>query len=367
MFNRVINLLRAGGSQVSVPLSKKTGPAGPYYSLARTLIVALITISAAAAPPARNAAKRPAKPKVADASKYDTSAINDPNLRDEVNPTTAGSAVMRLQILLDRAHFSPGQIDGQYGENLRIALLGYQAVHHLPASGLGDGATWQALNSDHDAALVAYTITQQDTAGPFQKIPSDMMQQAKLASLGYESPEDELGERFHIAPALLMQLNPGKNLGNAGEQILVPNVLRSYEPQAAKVVVSRTYGTVTAFAEDGAVLAQYPATIGSEHDPLPIGGWKITGVQQNPVFHYNPDLFWDAKREDSKANIAAGPRNPVGVVWIALSKEHYGIHGTPRAGEIGHTESHGCIRLTNWDAEELSHMVKPGTPALLQE
>ena len=164
-----------------------------------------------------------------------------------------------------------------------------------------------------------------------------------------------------------MQLNPGKNLTNAGEQILVPNVLRSYGPQAAKVVVSRTYGTVIAFAEDGTVLAQYPATIGSEHDPLPIGVWKITGVQQNPVFHYNPNLFWDAKPDDSKANIAAGPRNPVGVVWIALSKEHYGIHGTPRPGEIGHTESHGCIRLTNWDAEELSHMVKPGTPALLQE
>jgi lipoprotein-anchoring transpeptidase ErfK/SrfK len=115
------------------------------------------------------------------------------------------------------------------------------------------------------------------------------------------------------------------------------------------------------------LLAQYPATMGSERDPLPIGNWKITGVQQNPVFHYNPAFFWDAKPKDEKAEIAAGPNNPVGAVWIALSKEHYGIHGTPEPSKIGHTESHGCIRLTNWDAEELSHMVKPGTPAILEE
>ncbi|HLG98581.1 MAG TPA: L,D-transpeptidase [Bryobacteraceae bacterium] len=300
-------------------------------------------------------------------AQYDATAINDPNTRGDVTPKSAGSAVVRMQILLDRAHFSPGQIDGQYGENLRIALQAYQAAHQLPVTGVGDAGTWQALDNDNAPVLVPYVITPQDTAGPFQKIPADMMQQAKLKFLGYESPEDELGERFHISPALLSNLNPGKNLANAGEQIMVPNVQRNYMPQAAKIVVSRSRGAVTVLAPDETILAQYPATMGSEHDPLPIGEWKITGVQQNPPFHYNPDLFWDAKPEDSKATIAPGPRNPVGVVWIALSKEHYGIHGTPRPGEIGHTESHGCIRLTNWDAEELSHMVKPGTPAILQE
>ena len=301
------------------------------------------------------------------ASVYDAAALNDPRTCDQVTPKSAGSSVVRLQILLDRAHFSPGQIDGQYGDNLHAALEGYQASHHLAVTGIGDADTWQSLNMDSAPALVTYTVTPQDLAGPFEKVPPDLMQQARLPSLGYESPEDALGERFHINPILLETLNRAKNLENAGEQIVVPNIQRDYTVQAAKVVVSKSRHTVTALAPDGTVLAQYPATIGSEHDPLPIGDWKILGVQQNPVFYYNPGLFWDAKPEDSKARIAPGPRNPVGAVWIALSKEHYGIHGTPRPAEIGHTESHGCIRLTNWDAEELSKMVKPGIPATLEE
>jgi lipoprotein-anchoring transpeptidase ErfK/SrfK len=109
------------------------------------------------------------------------------------------------------------------------------------------------------------------------------------------------------------------------------------------------------------------ATIGSEHDPLPVGEWKVRSVTRDPVFHYNPDLFWDAKAGDSKATLKAGPNNPVGLVWIDLSKEHYGIHGTPDPSRIGHTTSHGCIRLTNWDALELAAMVRPGTPAILEE
>jgi lipoprotein-anchoring transpeptidase ErfK/SrfK len=176
-----------------------------------------------------------------------------------------------------------------------------------------------------------------------------------------------LGERFHINPQLLAKLNTDKDLKKAGEQILAPNVQRDVTSPADRVVVSKSKRTVTALAADGTILAQYPATIGSEHDPLPLGDWKITGVQQNPVFNYNPDLFWDAKADQSKARIPAGPNNPVGVVWIGLSKEHYGIHGTPSPHSIGHTESHGCIRLTNWDAKELSQMVKPGVPAILQE
>ena len=207
----------------------------------------------------------------------------------------------------------------------------------------------------------------EDVAGPFEKIPSDIMEQAKLQSLGYQSTEEELGERFHINPKVLSALNPAKDLAKAGEQIQVPNVQRESLMPAARVVVSKSQGTVSAFAYDGTLLAQYPATMGSEHDPLPIGEWKITGVQRNPAFYYNPSLFWDAKPEDSKARIAPGPNNPVGLVWIGLSKEHYGIHGTPEPGRIGHTESHGCIRLTNWDAEELSKLVEPGVPAILQE
>jgi len=166
---------------------------------------------------------------------------------------------------------------------------------------------------------------------------------------------------------LLAQLNPGKNFTQGGNAVLVPNVRREHAVPADKVTVSKNSQTVSAFLDDGTLLAQYPATIGSEHDSLPIGDWKITEINHNPWFHYNPVLFWDAKPRDEKAKIAPGPNNPVGVVWIGLSKEHYGIHGSPEPGRIGHAESHGCIRLTNWDAEELSRIVKIGTPAILQE
>ncbi len=237
----------------------------------------------------------------------------------------------------------------------------------LNPTGVVDQDTWQALNADTTQLLAPYTITPDDVAGPFDKIPHDMMAQAKLQSLGYQSPQEKLGERFHISPALLAKLNPGKDMAKTGEQILVPDVVREYAVPADKVVVSKNTRTVSAFRADGTLLAQYPATMGSEHDPLPIGEWKITEIDHYPKFHYNPALFWDAKPRDSKATIPPGPNNPVGVVWIGLSKEHYGIHGSPEPGNIGHTQSHGCIRLTNWDAEELSKMVKVGTPALLQE
>ncbi|HEV2690375.1 MAG TPA: L,D-transpeptidase [Bryobacteraceae bacterium] len=298
---------------------------------------------------------------------FDAAAVNDPQNRDPVLPDSAGAAVARLQILLDRAHFSPGEIDGHYGDNLRRALIGYQGVHSKEQTGIGDADTWQLLNADTAPMLVSYTITESDVAGPFEPIPSDIMKQAKLKALGYQSAQEELGERFHINPALLAALNPDKDLSKAGEQISVPNIQREYTVPAALVVVSKSNRTVSAIAADNTILAQYPATIGSVHDPLPIGEWKITSVQHNPVFHYNPNLFWDAKPENAKATIPSGPNNPVGVVWMGLSKEHYGIHGSPEPSKIGHTESHGCIRLTNWDAIELAKMVKAGVRAILEE
>ena len=327
----------------------------------------LVLFTASTLCPADRTHRAAVHPAVRKPPSFDVSAVNDTQTRDVVQPDTSGSAVVRLQILLDRAHYSPGEIDGFYGDNLRRALVGYQKAHAKQTTGTGDADTWGSLSSDAAPALVQYTITSKDVAGPFETVPTDIMEQAKLKSLGYQSPEEELGERFHINPVLLAKLNPGKDLTKAGEQIMVPNVDRSYTPAATLVVVSKSDRTVTAMGADGTVQAQYPATIGSEHDPLPIGEWKITGVQQNPVFYYNPNLFWDAKPEDAKAKIPAGPNNPVGVVWIALSKEHYGIHGTAEPGKIGHTESHGCIRLTNWDAEDLSKMVKPGVRAILEE
>jgi lipoprotein-anchoring transpeptidase ErfK/SrfK len=275
--------------------------------------------------------------------------------------------IVHAQILLDRAHFSPGEIDGTYGDNLRVAVEGYQADRKLHPTGTLDAETLTSLAVDTAPVFVDYTITDPDVKGPFHPVPAGMMQQAKLETLGFASPEVGLGERFLISPKLLAALNPGKSLSKAGEQISVPNVERGAPAAAERIVVSKARRSVTAYGPGNVVLAHYPATIGSEHDPLPIGDWKVTVVQHNPAFYYNPALFWDATPDQSKARIAPGPNNPVGVVWIGLSKEHYGIHGAPDPGAIGHAESHGCIRLTNWDASELSHMVRKGTPVQLQE
>lgn len=288
--------------------------------------------------------------------------VNNSGLAPALEPGSTGSSVLRAQILLDRAHFSCGEIDAHYGSNLSKVVAVYQITHNLPNTGNLDAATWGALNQDHAPALVMYQISPQDIAGPFFKIPKSIMLQAKLPGLGYSSPQEGLGERFHTNPNVLEALNPGKHLDRAGEQILVPNVITPIPGTAERIVVSKSESSVTVFDAQGHVLAWYAATVGSVHDPLPLGEWKVTGILRNPVYHYNPRLFWDANPKHQKAALKPGPNNPVGLVWVGLSKEHYGIHGTPEPAQIGHTQSHGCIRLTNWDASELSDMVRPGTP-----
>ncbi|MBC7803355.1 MAG: murein L,D-transpeptidase [Candidatus Parcubacteria bacterium] len=295
-------------------------------------------------------------------------AVNDANLIRPVGPKVKGAAVLRAQVLLDRARFSPGEIDAAFGSNLQKAIAAFQKANDVNPTGLVDEATWRVLNRDGAPVLTTYVVTAADVAGPFRPIPRDMLEKSKLPALGYTSAVEALGEKFHSSPALLRQLNPGKDIGRAGQRIVVPNVEATAPiPKAAKILVDRSDSTIAVIDTSGRTIAHYPASTGSEHDPLPIGTWKITGVAKNPVFHYNPKLFWDANPQHTKARIPAGPNNPVGVVWIDLSKEHYGIHGTPEPSKIGKTQSHGCIRMTNWDAAELAKMVSPGTPAVLQE
>ena len=305
--------------------------------------------------------------KAASSLSSDPIRVNDPKLMNPIRPGAKGSAVVRAQILLDRAGFSSSEIDGNFGKNLQNAVAAYQKSHGLKETGSVGLETWQALNADSALAVQQYTIAHEDVAGPFEKIPTDMMEQSKLPALGYESPLDGLAEKFHSSPKLLMAWNRGKSFDKEGEIITAPNVTAEPLPKAASIVVDGSDLSVSALDENGKVLAHFPASVGSSHDPLPVGTWKILWVKRNPIFHYNPDLFWDADGKQSKADIAAGPRNPVGVVWIAISKEHYGIHGTSWPSHIGYTQSHGCIRLTNWDALKLADMVKAGTPAVLKE
>ena len=294
------------------------------------------------------------------------SSVTAQQIKEARLPGDAGSraATARLQIALDRAQFSPGVIDGRMGENVENALQTFRRTHDIGRKQGGlDEETWSKLKERApEEAIVSYTISKDDVDGPFTKtIPEGFEEKKSLDRLGYTGPRELIAEKFHMDEDFLQELNPGADFGKAGTKIMVANVKHEGDKQgrATRVEVDKGLKQVRAFDGDKLVAA-FPATVGSESRPAPSGTLEVKGVAENPKYTYNPEYKFEGVKTDKAFTIAPGPNNPVGIVWIDLSKEGYGIHGTPDPAKIGKTASHGCVRLTNWDAQMLAKMVKPG-------
>lgn len=373
----------------------------------------------------KSSAAKSAGPAAAGERWVDPMASRDPSGSGPLDRAMADDKprpVMQAQVVLERLGFAPGVIDGKEGLSTTNALKGFQQANDLEPTGKFDEATKQALGQwANVTATRVVTIPEAFAGDDFAPLPEEPEDQARLARLGYESLDEKLAERFHTTVAVLKELNPGgmpSGMGGAatpgaggatasatpataqpgarptatptpsffraGQQIRVPNVgADAIDPAAAddhdwlatlatlgvgttqtkadKLVVDKSEGTLKVYDKAGKLVGLFTATMGSRHDPLPLGDWKILAVVRNPPFHYNPELFWDADATDEKAKLPPGPNGPVGVVWIDLSKEHYGIHGTPHPETIGRAESHGCVRLTNWDVARLAQMVSGET------
>ena len=280
----------------------------------------------------------------------------------------SGPSVLRVQLLLDRSPFSPGIIDGRWGKNTEKAVYWMQKREGLKANGTVDEKTFQRLSElagKPDKLIVEHKLTAEDVKGPFVEIPEDVYEKAKLDCMCYESLEEKLSEMFHVGPELLKRLNPNVNLNEvkAGDTLMVPNLQgenQNSPAQVARLIISDGGRYIHAVDEGGKILYHFPSTLGSTYAPSPGGEYKITAIAEDPTWHYQPKLLTGVDDSLKDAIIPAGPNNPVGKVWMSLSKPHYGIHGTKAPETIGYATSHGCVRLTNWDVVFLKERIKSG-------
>lgn len=296
----------------------------------------------------------------------DPGALDTLPVRVPVRGDVKGPSVLRAQVRLDRAGFSPGAIDGRWGKNSQVAVYWFQRQNGLAPTGEVDEATYRALDGVAGGpTLERYRVTEEDAKGPFTPIPKDVYEKAKLDCLCHEDVLEALAERFHTTRDFLKQVNPALSTAPAaGQELFVPAVRRPTGEGAPRdvrrIVVSVGGNYLHGLDDAGRILLHAPTTVGSQYDPSPDETLKVTNVAWNPDFRYQPKLFHEVPDTDPEAHLKPGPNSPVGVVWMALSKPHFGIHGTEDPDSIGYASSHGCVRLANWDANDLGRRVEPG-------
>jgi lipoprotein-anchoring transpeptidase ErfK/SrfK len=268
--------------------------------------------------------------------------------------------LVRVQVLLDRAHMSPGVIDGYLGSNLDKAVRAFETTRRMQVDGKLDAEVWKALSSDTAPVMKDYEVTKKDAGEKYvDEIPTDYAKMAKMKRLAYHGPAEMFGERFHMDEDLLKELNLKASLGKSGSTILVADTGADPEIKVMRIEVDKSEGELTAFDGAGNVVATYPATIGSTDTPSPEGEVTVERFVEDPGYTYNPKINFKQGKNDEILELPPGPNGPVGSMWIDLSKPTYGIHGTPEPSRIDKANSHGCVRLTNWDAEALARIVEP--------
>jgi lipoprotein-anchoring transpeptidase ErfK/SrfK len=297
----------------------------------------------------------------------DEKGINDASVLTPITGDMRGPSVLRAQVYLDRIHFSVGSIDGRWGRNSAITVWWYQRARGIEPTGDLDQQTYRKLASEAQYApvVVSHTLTDDDVKGPFTRVPDDVYEKEKQDCLCYESLREKLAERFHSTEDFLEFLNPDVKFSElqAGSKINVPNVrepVGTDHPDIARVIISISGNSLDSFDASNNIIMHAPTTVGAGYDPSPSETLHVVRVVPMPHFHYDPTLYHEVPDTDPDAQLPPGPNTPVGVVWMALSKPHYGIHGTPDPDSIGYASSHGCIRLTNWDATEIEHRLAPG-------